>query len=798
MTNGLSQIPQTPVTHGSFVSCPSSVREVLNFEVRRILPVALLLALLMPGTQRALAESAPVLTGKTDCAWGSDDCNVCVPDPVDAINRLRDHGDILGFHMNGAEDVFRDPHWQGVQRLVGSNAQYLAVSRSLKSHQTQAVVIAKMASRNDAGLRFRSNRLDPDWPVEDTSPPSDEGRDDGIVATIPTQAGFTHAGGIQLTGSILAVPYEHSGTGSRVVFYDLSDPEDPDELYYVDHSDLSDEAGTASMIKLQSGHFLLIIGRADANTLDFYASLTTDIRTTAFDSSFYTWHDTNLQTDIGDRTFGQYQSINLLTACDGTLYAVGTHNNTQQGDGADFVDLYRIENGVGNAVTITKVAKRQVYCTYNGHTGKYQHCNLDAAGGIYLDPEGQLYVYATEHENDGPYEDGVFDGQEGSVKFEEFRPIPHGTCDSLDDAWVELYVHDTYQGRSLMIDFPDRDLEDHSDYGRAEEFEGEASSVRWCLPAGTTHRLWDETGFSGKYRDLAGTGMLEGKADLEEWKDSEGEHWGDRVRSSEWIHGPTADAGEDQIVECRSPHGTDIGLDGSGSTPSSSDTSIAYWWQAPNVTFDDASSVTPVGRFPFGEAWVELTVSSGGQSDTDTALMSVVDTTPPDLSCPSDITGYPMSPAGTVVEFEASSWSDVCDGNLPTPTCPLSGSTFAVGSQTEVSCSVTDTTASLSSSCSFDVVVLSESEMVGRLRSELREDLAPNLNRWRARALRRHIWKISRALNRGRTRVVCVRLNGYYRKLWRSVKADVLTLEDVSDSMEIVDSLRATLACRRN
>jgi hypothetical protein len=51
------------------------------------------------------AQSVPVLRGDAGCAWGSADCNRCVPDVVGATERLRSHGDILGFHMNGAADV---------------------------------------------------------------------------------------------------------------------------------------------------------------------------------------------------------------------------------------------------------------------------------------------------------------------------------------------------------------------------------------------------------------------------------------------------------------------------------------------------------------------------------------------------------------------------------------------------------------------------------------------------------------------------------------------------------------------
>ena len=73
----------------------------------------------MPGpVGRVAAADAPQLVAWAPCSWGSDDCNICVPDVPAAIRALRNRGDIMGFHMNGAPDVDLFHHWQGVQRLM--------------------------------------------------------------------------------------------------------------------------------------------------------------------------------------------------------------------------------------------------------------------------------------------------------------------------------------------------------------------------------------------------------------------------------------------------------------------------------------------------------------------------------------------------------------------------------------------------------------------------------------------------------------------------------------------------------
>ncbi len=76
---------------------------------------------------------------------------------------------------------------------------------------------------------------------------------------------------------------------------------------------------------------------------------------------------------------------------------MGTHKDSVSSE--DFVDLYRLDNvPESNDVAITKVVKRQLVCGYRGHN----HCDFDAAGGVYVDPEHRLFLYGTEHDNDGP------------------------------------------------------------------------------------------------------------------------------------------------------------------------------------------------------------------------------------------------------------------------------------------------------------------------------------------------------------------------------------------------------------
>jgi hypothetical protein len=92
---------------------------------------------------------------------------------------------------------------------------------------------------------------------------------------------------------------------------------------------------------------------------------------------------------------------------------------------------------------------------------------------------------------------------------------------------------------------------------------------------------------------------------------------------------PTADAGEDQIVEC--PDG--VTLDGSGSTDSNStegtnDDIVLYEWYLDDEKI--AEGMTAVVTLPLGVHEITLRVTDkAGATDEDTVMITVQDTTPP-------------------------------------------------------------------------------------------------------------------------------------------------------------------------
>jgi hypothetical protein len=135
-----------------------------------------------------------------------------------------------------------------------------------------------------------------------------------------------------------------------------------------------------------------------------------------------------------------------------------------------------------------------------------------------VSPSGEILFYATEHDNDGPVVDG-----KGTVKAGEWRhhrivrpgsptvtPAIHpggpytvgegasitlngSAAPPITRAWVELFADRDFSGRSVIIDYLDRNLDDFDDFRDIEAdeldtdgFSDDASSMRWFAPQGCT------------------------------------------------------------------------------------------------------------------------------------------------------------------------------------------------------------------------------------------------------------------------------------------------------------------------
>lgn len=128
---------------------------------------------------------------------------------------------------------------------------------------------------------------------------------------------------------------------------------------------------------------------------------------------------------------------------------------------------------------------------------------------------------------------------------------------------------------------------------------------------------------------------------------------------------PVCDAGGPYTAECQGAS-TSLPLDGTGSSDPDPGDTISYLWFAdcPAYSFDGQTSATPTITI---NATAICNVTLGvtdmeGDSDFDTSSISVSDTTPPDISCPPNVTiecDASKEPSNTGM----ANGVDICDPN---------------------------------------------------------------------------------------------------------------------------------------
>jgi len=149
-----------------------------------------------------------------------------------------------------------------------------------------------------------------------------------------------------------------------------------------------------------------------------------------------------------------------------------------------------------------------------------------------------------------------------------------------------------------------------------------------------------------------------------------------RVDTSSLAFGPVAWANIPPVariaapdqVEATSPTGANVTLDGSGSYDPDSSEPLVYQWMNASMTVLGTSPILTL-TLPIASNLISLSVTdSSGKIGTTATIVRVVDTTPPRLVCPADLTLEGQSPQGVPVTEAAiagflagATATDACD-----------------------------------------------------------------------------------------------------------------------------------------
>ncbi len=467
-----------------------------------------------------------------------------VPDVQTQFSQINYFGDPLGFRRGVAQDPWLCKHYQSVCRMEGAGQPYLILTRSGNDTGSCAgagddpgeLVVVRMDSRGTDGERMRSNKLQLDSRFADTAPDSRDdavrsyrfdGHDDGDGLWPP----FCHPGGAQIVDNVMFVPLEHNwATGTTddggVLLLDVSNPEDISPIKFFDF-DAKIGVLAATRDPATGRYLLLLTGGAfdSGEYCTFYETSGGDLHDPNLTLGYLGSWNSDDDADAGDDDkWGtgslEWQNINFVRETDGTLYVVCLDNATvATTSGDDWARLFRVTRttvGAVNTFDLDYVAERNL--KLNDASGPHMG-DLDAGGGVYVSPTGQLLIYTCEHENDGPG---------GSIRMGEYRNYNMNTAGvDFCNGWITIFETtngwDDDGARSATLDWQDRSLEEWNDLRNFEDHAGdtngwndEAESVRWCIPPGRFGMLYAAPNLSPSEgeRYLDGTGYVLSISDM--------------------------------------------------------------------------------------------------------------------------------------------------------------------------------------------------------------------------------------------------------------------------------------------
>lgn len=530
-----------------------------------------------------------------------------VADAVTQFSSLSRRPDGLGFDIGASPDPEACKHYQGMARVhAPDGTPYMLISRS-GNHVTAIcpfadddpgnLLVVEMGSRERTAERLRSNRLARGWSLVNPDPddatfwPTPPDRRDRVVTTITFDGtggwpDYGHPGGMQLVDqNVLAVAMETpyaDAPENRILFIDVSDPTSPTLLSHFDPPDPGGgfKAGLLGVVAIrdQAGEccqYLMAVTGGSNTRLRFYRSLPNDGDATDLRLPSLQWEEVgrfteseiesclgaDWHTGIGDA----HQMLNFVRqgSLDGPLFLMGARNDTKFLPADDMVDLYRVNlTGPGQPDPSCPLTHEDTrHLTSYPYMGGGDSAIFAAAAGVYVSPAGELLLYATEYENDGPDRQEA-DGSRGevnTVRFGEWRhhsvvrpgsPTlrPTATVDGpvqVDEgatvlltgtaapartqAWIQLYEDDDAgpsvpgafdSDQWIVVDYPDRDADDFDDFRKILYFNNEAGSWRWFAPQGCTIYANDYAvgvdGFPGPDSHvLEGTGAVVVNNDLD-------------------------------------------------------------------------------------------------------------------------------------------------------------------------------------------------------------------------------------------------------------------------------------------
>ena len=523
-----------------------------------------------------------------------------VPNVVEQFRALSLRPEPFGMWVWGhpEPETNLDKHYQGISRAQGPGGiPYMFLSWNgndsncvFCDDEPGQVFVIRMLSRDATGERLRSNRLLKGYPIyavdqdgNDIGTPPDI-RDCLVGRIVFDGTGgwpnYMHPGAMQIVGDVLAVPLSKPGAGDakmRVQFVDITEPALPRPLtsLVVEGESSTFGVGVVALTPVRNPfgagqRYLMALAGEGGQELRLYRSLSTDVDNangaSDLKSENLDWEELGRYTGTELGSFWpccsskSQQLLNFVrqgTSLDGALYMIGAYNPDAvraPGGGIDYFTLYRVNvDARGNPASPLLTFVERLHVTTNSIADDTGH--FAGATGVYVSPSGELILYASEHDEQGPAATDPLTGERRkSLRAGEWRhremvrpgsptlkpsvepngsfAVDEGGTVTLNGsgrqpgtrAWLQLF-RDTGLGLSdenfdseYVFDYKDRGVEDYDNLPRMGGINDAASSLRWFAPQGCNVEVdqdsIDDSSFPGAIKALPGFGFPFGYPNL--------------------------------------------------------------------------------------------------------------------------------------------------------------------------------------------------------------------------------------------------------------------------------------------
>ncbi len=216
---------------------------------------------------------------------------------------------------------------------------------------------------------------------------------------------FFHPGGVQAIGDFLVVGVDRGQDfPSWIYLVNVRDPDNPFVVWRF--TQLFDRAEAVAIGRTAAGDYLLFVGAHQGDVLNVWRSTTTNLQTTGW-SFDYQFSNFIYGGYTGPSKDYNYNNLAALRECGSNdLYLAGLTSNGSKGGTVDSQDDSVIElwslNGDGSQLGAMSLATTVTLDNPCNGFLQFDICpNFGAGGTIYVNEQGFLLAYASEHYPDG-------------------------------------------------------------------------------------------------------------------------------------------------------------------------------------------------------------------------------------------------------------------------------------------------------------------------------------------------------------------------------------------------------------